>query len=146
MRPRSIQIFEYCYLGSMVLGLIGTAVNWSEMMAIPAIAAMVEQMPWYFPVTLVVGIAINLLLWYFVARRASVVAKWILVVLFGIGVAGLLISFARGAFFGSTAIFQIVCLALNVVAVWHLFTPDALAWFDKGKRMATPADLTDTFS
>ena len=45
-------------------------------------------------VSIVVGAVISLLLWYFVARQAAVVAKWIVVVFFAIG---LLVVLSRAA-------------------------------------------------
>ena len=83
MRPASIVNFERLYLGALVVGLINTVITWettlAEVKAQPGVENMGSSI---FYITLAIGFLIPVLLWYFVARRASVVAKWILTVLF----------------------------------------------------------------
>jgi hypothetical protein len=133
MRPQSIELFEKVFLGSIVVGLINTALSWSQvnaMLADPRLnAAGVGSGTLVFG--LVVGIVIPLLLWYFIARRASNVAKWIFVVLTALGLFGFLSSLANPlAPKGLITVIGAVAVALQVYAAWLLFRPDAAAWLE----------------
>ncbi|HEX8484281.1 hypothetical protein [Sphingomonas sp.] len=130
-RPISIVRFDYCYLGALVVGAVNAALNWQRYTAMPAVRdAQVMFGAWYLPTVTAIGYLIPLLLWYFVARRGSVVAKWIVVVLFGLGMVGLLIALAMGTMAsGLGGVLSVVAIVLNAVAVWLLFRPDARAWF-----------------
>jgi drug/metabolite transporter (DMT)-like permease len=138
-RPQSIVNFERCYLGSVALGLIATALNWSHMQSLVAVqqsTAMVGR--WYAPTLIVVSLIINLLLWYFAARRGSVVAKWIVVVLFAFACLGIVTGFAMHTNPpGIAGVISVVVFVLEAIAVWLLFKPDAKAWFGE------PAPATD---
>jgi hypothetical protein len=76
-------------------------------------------------------------LWYFVVHRASTIAKWILVLLTGLGLvwaqSSLRVAERMGA--GYLAVFVLI-LVLQIVSVAFLFAPDARAWL--GRRH--PAD------
>jgi hypothetical protein len=140
-RPQSIVNFERSYLGAMVVGLLSSAFNWSLIRGQVAATPGASILPsWFMPVTILVSLAINLLLWYFAARKGAVVAKWIIVVFFVLSLVGL-----PGMFSGimpmRVVIFAIVSFLLNAIAVWMLFRPDAKAWF-AGDRI----NLKDTFS
>jgi hypothetical protein len=144
-RPQSIITFERCYLGGVALGLANNALNWSNMQEQMAATPNSQLLPdWFLPATIGVGLVITLLLWYFVARRASTVAKWILVVFFAIGLLGLpgiVAGVSSGLIAPLMAIVGLITLALNAIAVWMLFRPDAKLWFAGQKT-----SLTDTFS
>ncbi len=131
IRPKSIALFERCYLGGWAIGLINTAMMWSSWQSDPRIIQAAEQIgTWYLPTTTAIGLLIPLVLWYFIARRGSVVAKWIMVVLTALGVVGIAASLAMGTFpTGLAGIFGLVGVALNVTAAAMLFRPDAKAWF-----------------
>ena len=142
-RPASIIMFERCYLAAWLIGLIRTAVGWNAMVATananPSAAALGPSFAeTVMIVSVVIGAVISLLLWYFVARRGSVVAKWIVVVFFAIG----LLASVRNLFvtelnMGVLVAFSIVALVLQAVAVTMLFRPDAKPWF--GDAAAGPA-------
>ena len=148
LRPISIVQFERCYLGSLLLGFLTLAVTWNTQLAMlqrnPATAQMSGGMIYGSLLTgLVVGALITLLLWYFAARRASAVAKWIIVVFFAIGVLSLLNSLSKGVVPpGLGGVLTVANIVLQGVAVYLLFRPDAKAWFD-GRRGA--ADMGETF-
>ena len=138
-RPISIVNFERCYLGAFVIGVLNTAFSWSDTRERMAAQEQVLG-TWFMPLTLLIGFAITLLIWYFIARRASVVAKWIATVFLVLGWIGLLISFATGNFpHGIPAVLSIVATILQTVAIYLLFKPDAEAWF------ARKPDLGGTF-
>lgn len=130
-RPQSILTFERCYLGALAVGLVNTAIGWSTIMRVPAVAqAQAMFGSWYLPTTTAIGFIIPLILWYFAARRRSVVAKWIITVFFGFGVIGILINLAMGSFASSLGgVLSITALVLNAIAVFMLFKPDAKTWF-----------------
>lgn len=131
MRPASIINFERFYLGAMALGLVNSAMSWSqtqELMNSPEVAAAGLGSGFLFT-TMAIGLIIPLLLWYFIARRGSNIAKWILVVLFGLGLIGFLMSFANPLMPGGLAmILGIAGMALQAYAVYLLFQADAVAW------------------
>jgi hypothetical protein len=144
-RPQSIITFERCYLGAVALGLASNALNWTNMQEQMAATPNSQLLPdWFLPATIGVGIVITLLLWYFVARRASAVAKWILVFFFALGLLGLpgmITGVTTGLIAPLMAIVALATLGLNAFAVWMLFQPDAKLWF-----ASQPTTLTDTFS
>jgi hypothetical protein len=76
---------------------------------------------------------ISIALWFFIARRASVVAKWIQIVFAGFGVIGIL-SGAYMIVSGKAASLPLMAVAIlsNIIyiaAASMLFKPDAKAWF-----------------
>jgi asparagine N-glycosylation enzyme membrane subunit Stt3 len=122
-RPQSIVNFERCYLGAFVLGLVNTALAWS------ATRAMFDASPqaamlggWFLTATTLIGFAITLALWYFIARKGSAVAKWIVVV----SLFALLMGTYPAGLSGAIGIFNTV---LQAVAVSFLFKPDTKGWF-----------------
>lgn len=134
-RPVSIVWFERCYLGALAVGVVNSALSWNaaldKMAENPAMADLGES---FGRNTLIFGtlfgIAISLLLWYFAARRGAAVAKWIITVFFVLGVLSLGFSAAmRTIPEGISGMIGVVAFVLNAIAVWHLFRPDAEAWF-----------------
>ena len=135
MRPKSIELFDKVYLGSLVLGLVNTAANWSQLVASAekAGAGAASLGSGLLIGSIVGGLAISLLLWFFIARRASNVAKWIFVVLTAISIFGVLSSLINPlAPKGAAIIGGVVTTALQVFAAWLLFRPDAAAWLSSG--------------
>lgn len=127
MRPKSIILFERIELLAILCGIVGAALGWERTVALVAplgfggrLVAIVQGL----------GVALMLLLLYFIARRASVVAKWIFVVLVVLGA----INIARGygVLFdmGATGLLSAAQTLLQLVAVWLLFRPDTAPWFD----------------
>src|ERR1700712_3462821 len=98
MRPKSIVIFELCYLGSIVLGAVNVAMTWKDVNGTVE-AAQTRAMlgDWFMPLAMVFGVTISLLLWYFTARSASLVAKWVVVVFFGFSLAAFLFTLVIGS-------------------------------------------------
>lgn len=135
-RPVSIKRFEQFYLGSWVVGLIGLAINWNAQVELlhntPAAVQMGDGMVYGSLIggTLVSAI-VTLLLWYFAARRASVVAKWIATVLCVLSVLAMLLGLLRHNPDVTllTTVFGILVRVLEVIAIVYLFRPDAKAWF-----------------
>lgn len=135
MRPKSIVTFEYVVLGTLVLGIISSFIN--RELAETQLAD--ANMPAGFLLwAQIAGIAINLLLLYFISRKGSPVAKWIYVVLTALGIvfglAGIAQVFAGGAL---TVALTLVTFALSAYSLYLLFRPDANAWFNDGRGSAT---------
>lgn len=137
MRPVSIVRFEQAYLGSIVLWLVNLALGWKTRLGAldsnPAFASnpqMAELAQTMMIGTTVVMLALWLLLWYFTARRASEVAKWVIVALFGLSVIGLPFTLMSYPVVGAlSTVLSLATFALTAYAVWLLFQPDARAWF-----------------
>src|SRR5687768_5991079 len=94
MRPESIRQFEYFYLGSIAVAVANLLFQLSQIgtvyMGLGALGGVGEAGSDAAATGLVVAVvvvsvllaaAIPLVLWYFAARRASNVAKWLIVVL-----------------------------------------------------------------
>ena len=143
MRPKSIINFERLYLGALAIGLVNILLSWQQGQALlnnNADARAVGQSVIY--VSIFIGLLIPLLLWYFTARRASVVAKWIVVILFVLGLISLVVNFKQTVVLTELAgILGLVGLVMQAAAVWMLFRPDAKAWFSDGRGEVNP----DTF-
>ena len=140
MRPLSIVNFERCYLGAIAVGLINSFVTIPAMMRMPQMAQANAMLgPNFIYISLILGLVISLLLWYFAARKASVVAKWIIVVFFAFGVLGMLRNLATGFPTSLSGVLGIVAFVLQAVAVYLLFKPDAVGWFARrGTDLAEP--------
>lgn len=128
-RPVSIVNFERCYLGAFAIGMFNTALSWQATRE--RLAPQAEQFgSWFMPAVTLIGFAITLTLWYFIARRGSAVAKWIATVFLVLGLLGLLISLPTGNYpQGIGGVFGIVSTVLQVIAIWLLFRPDTKPWF-----------------
>lgn len=131
-RPPSIVRFERLYLASFAVGLASWAVNWNVLSTRLAADPRTAPFIWILPVSLLLGVAISLCLWFFVARRGSVIAKWVLVVLTVLAALRFLLNLpavARGAVPVGDVALSAVTLLLGLVAAFQLFRPDARAWF-----------------
>ncbi|HEX7694235.1 MAG TPA: hypothetical protein VF409_07080 [Sphingomonas sp.] len=133
VRPKSIRLFELCYLGSILVGAINTALTWAETNA-SVEAAQVKQMlgPWFVPLSAVFIYTLWLLLWYFTARARSNVARWVVVVFYGLSLIGFVFTLGVAAKSdGATLALSVLSLLLTTAAVFFLFRRDASEWFGK---------------
>ena len=128
-RPKSIAMFERCYLAAYAINIVSTAMIWSDLKArIAPQEAMLGS--WFLPVSMAIGFAIPLLLWYFIGWQGSAVAKWIASVFVAIGVAGLVLTLLLGRYpDGLAGLLGAVKLVLQIAAIWYIFRPDTRAWF-----------------
>jgi hypothetical protein len=144
MRPKSIIMFQWVYLAFIIVSALETALNWDAMvetavMSTPEIAPVVTPV---FAGTTAISFAISVLLWWLTAWKRSQVAKWIVVVFFGLVVLSFLIALATVPVTMELAkLANLVALVLNGVAVWYLFRPDAAQWFG-AKEAPTLASKT----
>lgn len=168
MRPESIRQFEYFYLGSIAVAVANLLFQLSQIgtayMGLGALGGLGEAGSDTAATGLVVAVVvvsvllaavIPLVLWYFTARRANNVAKWMIVVL---GVFGalrlLLILVMLGALIVSrmptpdyvwlTMVLGFITELFHVAAIVFLFTREAREWFASGG--VGPAVHEDIFS
>lgn len=143
MRPHSIVLFERLYLASIAVGLIFTWQNWTAREALLARSSAAAQFGWLGPATTAFGLIVAVALWYFVARRGSVVAKWI-VTAFAVWAAVLvalyLFGLATVAGRSTVIVTGLVQNILYVVAAVMLHRADTRAWFGDALRLS---DLDD---
>lgn len=141
MRPASITKFDQLYLGAMALGIANTVLNYDNTMAQleadPAVAAAGMAGPGFMLAATAFGFAISLLLWFFISRRASNIAKWILLVLTLIGT--LMMPLGLAAVPLVQAVIAVAITVMQIAALWFLFRPDAKAWFEHGPGGMDPA-------
>ncbi|QYJ07371.1 hypothetical protein [Qipengyuania flava] len=139
MRPASIIWFERLFLLSLLLGLGNAILSFDSAVALVEADPVMAEMGWsggFVMGVVAFSLGIPLLLTYLIARRASVVAKWVLVALVAIGF--LMISFDTENMLSLANIGSAVAALLQLVAVTLLFRRDAVEWLGKPKG-ANPA-------
>lgn len=138
MKPQSIKLFDYFYLGSMFIGLLAFISSYPTLKA--QLAQQAAQTGVAVPsaviwVGYIVGALIGLLLWYLVSQRRVVIAKWVIVAFFLFSLIGV------GDYLGGplvlSQIYGLVGLLAQAAAVAMLFRGDAIRWLN-----GTPADDT----
>lgn len=142
MKPESIRRFDLFYLGSIALSLVGSLVSYNSMVAqmeARTAAAGMQLGSGVVIGTVALSVAISLLLWFLVSRKAIVIAKWIIVLFFVLGLISTLgVAGSPGLLSGEWTLLKTisaVVLLLEAGAVYYLFQPDAKAWF-----AGTPSD------
>jgi hypothetical protein len=143
MQPESIRKFTLFYLGSLVVSLVATFVGYDILTAqveAQSAATGLAMGSGAIVAGIALNVAITLLLWYLVARKGFVIAKWIIVLFFLFT----LVTSISGIFAGGLAVHEglsLLSIVLQAAAVYFLFQPDAKAWF-AGERIAaaTPED------
>ena len=133
MRPKSIIIFDRLFLAVLALSLVNGALSYvafgQRFQSDPALASSGSFAGPLMIVSLAFGFGISLLLWFFISRRASDVAKWILVAFTAFGVLGVVQNLRQPMFSPGLLAATVGLTALQVAAVYFLFRPDARAWF-----------------
>ncbi|MEM9500212.1 MAG: hypothetical protein AAF941_00070 [Pseudomonadota bacterium] len=129
MRPQSIGMFDKLYLGGLLVGLLNYVISWDSIMSELAGSGFGVA---FAVITASIGYGISLLLWYFISRRASNIAKWILVALTAIGLA-----FMPFGLIGTPIlelVLSLVITAMQVGAIYFLFQPDAKDYLESGGK------------
>lgn len=143
-RPKSIIAFERAFWASFAVGLIGSLLTWDDVLKTyqrdPSISAMGFGSGFLIAI-LGISFGIQLLFWYFIARKASNVMRWIYAVLMALGIVSSLAMLNDPALPGGISlVFSLGSSALTALAIFFLFRPDASAWLTN-KRDVDP----DTF-
>lgn len=143
VRPASIVRFERLYLASFVVSLLGWAFSWQSTADRLAIDPKTAAFGWLLPVALLLSCAITLALWYLVARRASLAAKWVVTILTGLATLRFVINLSV-VFRGSVPVVAMLLsgaiVVLGIVATLQLFRPDARAWFGEDEEIDVDAE------
>lgn len=133
-RPPSIRWFERIVYVNQLVALAVTYAAWVAVRGIVDPSHAPLRFMFYI---LAVIIAINLLLMWLIAYRASNVARWILVVLIGLSFLSLANIPAFLAFGRTYFALALVQYLLSAISVWLLFRHDARRWF-AGDRPVDP--------
>lgn len=131
VRPKSIILFEWLYLASLLLGVAATAMTWSDNMDSMQ-AVQVERMfgPLLVPLSVVFIYSLWVMLWYGVARARSTIARWGVVLFTALSVLSYAARLIDGSAFDSmSAVVVLFSMLFGVAAAVMLFRPDASAWF-----------------
>jgi len=131
LKPQSIKLFDFFYLGSTFLSVLGFITgyrNAEAQLAAQGAERGLSISPLVITGLFAVSILISLLLWYLVSRKRMVVAKWIIVFFFLLSLVGV------GDYFVGTMalaeIYSLIALIANAVAVSMLFRSDAIRWLE----------------
>lgn len=140
MRPRSIILFERVYLTMIALALTHSVIVWDDSVAmLDADPVLSDLGAAYLLFVLAASMAINLLLWYFVVRRASNVARWILVIFLVINLISVALHVSAGAFpLDLPGVLDALAMVLYLAATALIFRRDASEWFERKGRMLDP--------
>jgi hypothetical protein len=140
MRPESIGRFDLFYLGSLALSVVNFFLEHANYVAtIEAQARGGGVLTGTTAVDIVFACwaAVMLLLWYLVAWRRNVIAKWIIIVLVAFSLIALLPGLGTSGF-TTVKLVSLLSVFLSIVAVYFLFQPDTKAWLAGETAPAEP--------
>ena len=142
MRPHSIVKFERMYLLAWVLAQIVTFLTWDALWsAVQRDISARGSGPGVIAAA-IVGAILPLVILYFVTRRGSLIAKWIILVLIAAGAIGLLVALLRQQMLPNIAsVLTVAVVLIRVAAARHLFDREARLWFKE--RVADPAPANE---
>ena len=124
--PKSMKLFEQLFLGSLVLGVINSALLSNEMGLGGGAAYGVAG----FQVLIMVIIGALVLL---TSRKKSVICKWINTVFFVLGMVAFIPSLAMYIEQGVMGVISAVQVLMQAYAIYLLFNADSKAWFASKK-------------
>jgi len=141
-QPPSIHTFEKFFWASLLAGVVNIMFNWDYVTATlledPGLNIPPDSIGIILMVAVIFGLGINILLWFLITQKSSKVGKWVFAVFTAYGViSGIAALFVAPQL---TLILGTISTALSAGALYMLFRPDALAWFD-GESF----DAGDTF-
>ncbi len=119
--PKHIKFFEWAWLGSLVIGIIISGLTYS--------ATVEPGMEVYAAFIQFVVIGLILLLVLLTSRKRSNIAKWVLVVLFGLGVVAYIPELALLFDLGFAGVLSSLQLLAQSVGIYFLFTQESRDWF-----------------
>ena len=131
-RPVSIIWFERIAYLALILSVVNFNIVYGAMRRSPGLA---DGPPGAIILLMLIMLVIYIPLVLFAARRASNVARWILAVLLGIHLLGLLDLRAILNYGGPSAVIALGQFPISVVLIWLLFRADARRWFRKGEEV-----------
>ena len=130
--PKSMKYFEMCYLVSLALGVVQSALGMNAMglegAEISAFASGFALL-----VLLILGMLV-----VFVSRKKSTVGKWILIVLFVLGIPMYIPMLSIMFNDPAMGIVSSSQFLLQVVALYFLVQKDSKQWFDSRNSAESP--------
>ena len=132
MKPASVKKFDWLYLGSIIIGLAGVALNYENLVA-AADAEMAAQgvegmmTGGFLIVSLLFGVSISLALWFCVSVLRIELVKWVIALFTAWSIVSYIGSFDTRM--DLSIISGLVSTVMTIAALYYLFQPDAKAWF-----------------
>ena len=139
MKPHSMKLFDYAYLGSIFLGLLQFVSGYGALKAEVAeqsATSGVALSPLLPLAAFAAFVAVELLLWFLVSRKRLIVAKWIIVLFFLLSLVSV-----GGYFVGPmplSEIYGLLSLIAQAVAVAMLFRGDSIRWLNAREAPGDP--------
>ncbi len=145
-RPKSIIWFERFFVASVLSETIDMFVHWDSYFFDQGGDAEARQiLVITMALATVLGYAVQIALWYFIAYRASNIARWVLVIITALS---LLMSavFYQG-YSGSELIFLAVTQSLMLISILCMFLRGSREWFRTKGAISSNNDkeLSDIF-
>ena len=143
MKPAAIKKFDWLYLGSVAVGLLGFALNYGAIAdqtnAELAAGGLEGAANGLLIGSMLVGVAINVALWFLVSVLRIGFVKWIIALFVAWGLLSLGTALASGEIASLNVIFGIISSLMVVASLYFLFQPEATAWLaakrdDDGSR------------
>jgi len=123
--PKHIKYFEWTWLGSLAIGIIVSSLSYSATVA-PGMEIFAGFIQFFV-------LGVTLLLVLLTSRKRSKIAKWILVVLFGLGIVvyipQLAVLFNLGLEYQIVGVLSSLQVLAQCVGVYFLFTQESRDWF-----------------
>lgn len=131
MKPASIRKFDWLYLGSLGVNLIGILFNFDSLSAQAeaefAARGMAGSGTGMLVGTLLIGLAINLGLWFLISVLRIGLAKWALVLLTAWSILTTVKSLSLGL--ESIMVWGLLSTVMTLAAIGFLFRPESRNWF-----------------
>lgn len=134
MRPTSIIWFERLFLLSLAIALANAVLSYEAAVAMVQADPVMGELGWgdgFVIAVIAISLAIPLILALLIARRASSLAKWVLVGLVALGL--LFISFDTETILSLANVGTAATTILQIAAVALLFRKDAVEWLGGAK-------------
>lgn len=133
MRPNSIVQFERLFLAAFAINLLIYVLTWEANVAALAARGLGASAGVTFAAFVIGALLAQLALYYFVAHRGSVIAKWILSIWFVLGAMSLAYqTFTLGLLVSLFSALGWLGFLIFAWSISYLFKPDAEAWLGKG--------------
>jgi len=123
--PKHIKYFEWTWLGSLAIGIIVSALSYSEMVP--------DELEVFAGFILFFTFGIMLLLILLTSRKRNNIAKWILVIMFGFGIVMYIPQLAFLFNIGFVGVLSSLQLLAQCVGLYFLFTEESREWFRVAK-------------
>lgn len=121
--PKHIGLFEKLSLGSLLIGVVVATATYKQMSLVAD--------PFFIALIQIIVLGSTLLLILLISRKRSKVAKWILVMLWALGLVRYIPQLANFLDQGYVGILSICQLVMQAVGIYLLFTPESKKWFSE---------------